>query len=167
MDREATEKGRELTLDEMKNMRKGNLMPILARDKGEYFELNGEIRKRRNLVPVYTDDYVGHKAYERTLSFILVTAFYRVFQDLELIIDHSISRGLYCWIKGRKLQESELKALEEEMRRIVREDYAITKECVLMEDALKMFLAAGDMDKYLLLKNAGFDEIKMYRLLDQ
>lgn len=151
----------------VKTLKKGNLFPILARERGEYFELNGELIGKHNLIPVYTDDYVGHKAYERTLSFILVTAFYRLFTDLDLVIDHSISRGLYCWIKNRVLTQEELISLEEEMRRIVKEDYPITKECMLLEDALAMYKESEDMDKYLLLKNMEYMEIKMYRLLDQ
>jgi len=151
----------------VKTLKKGNLWPILARERGEYFELNGELTGKNNLIPVYTDDYVGHKAYERTLSFILVTAFYRLFRELDLIIDHSISRGLYCWIRNRVLSQEEMNHLEEEMRRIIKEDYPITKECMLLEDALAMYKESQDMDKYLLLKNMEYKEIKMYRLLDQ
>ena len=156
-----------VSFEEVRKLQKGNLKPILAREKGEYFELNGELRGRKNLIPVYTDDYVGHKAYERTLSFILITAFHRVFKGIEVIIDHSISRGLYCWIRGRILTEEELSELEVEMRRIVKEDYPITKECMLIEDALEMFQKTGNMDNYLLLKEMPYREIKMYRLLDQ
>lgn len=158
---------RVMSYEEIRSLRRGSLRPILARDKGEYFELNGELKGRKNLIPVYTDDYVGHKAYERTLSFILVTAFHRVFNGLDLIIDHSISRGLYCWIRDRILTEEELLMLEVEMRRIVSEDYPITKECMCLNHALEMFQKSGDMDNYLLLKHMDYSEIKMYRLLDQ
>lgn len=151
----------------VKSIKKGNLFPILARERGEYFELNGELTGKNNLIPVYTDDYVGHKAYERTLSFILVTAFYRLYKNLDLIIDHSISRGLYCWIRDRVLSEEELQKLEIEMIRIIKGNYPITKECMLLEDALAMYKESEDMDKYLLLKNMEYREIKMYRLLDQ
>lgn len=151
----------------VKSIKKGNLFPILARERGEYFELNGELTGKNNLIPVYTDDYVGHKAYERTLSFILVTAFYRLYKNLDLIIDHSISRGLYCWIRDRVLSEEELQKLETEMIRIIKGNYPITKECMLLEDALAMYKESEDMDKYLLLKNMEYREIKMYRLLDQ
>ncbi|HCW74558.1 MAG TPA: AAA family ATPase [Clostridiaceae bacterium] len=151
----------------VKSIKKGNLFPILARERGEYFELNGELVGKNNLIPVYTDDYVGHKAYERTLSFILVTAFYRLYKNLDLIIDHSISRGLYCWIRDRVLSEEELQKLETEMIRIIKGNYPITKECMLLEDALAMYKESEDMDKYLLLKNMEYREIKMYRLLDQ
>jgi uridine kinase len=151
----------------VKSIKKGNLFPILARERGEYFELNGELMGKNNLIPVYTDDYVGHKAYERTLSFILVTAFYRLYKNLDLIIDHSISRGLYCWIRDRVLSEEELQKLEIEMIRIIKGNYPITKECMLLEDALAMYKESEDMDKYLLLKNMEYREIKMYRLLDQ
>lgn len=151
----------------VKSIKKGNLFPILARERGEYFELNGELMGKNNLIPVYTDDYVGHKAYERTLSFILVTAFYRLYKNLDLIIDHSISRGLYCWIRDRVLSEEELQKLETEMIRIIKGNYPITKECMLLEDALAMYKESEDMDKYLLLKNMEYREIKMYRLLDQ
>lgn len=164
---ETSSQGEGVPYEVVKTRKKGNLIPILARERGEYFELNGQLKDKSNLIPVYTDDYVGHKAYERTLSFILVTAFYRLFTGLDLIIDHSISRGLYCWIKDRILTQDEMNDLDSEMRRIIKEDYPITKECMLLEDALAMYKESKDMDKYLLLKNMEYKEIKMYRLLDQ
>lgn len=155
------------TFEDLKNLRKGTQKPILARVDGEYFELTEELKGRGNLIPVFREDYVGHKTYERTLSFILVTAFFRIWPDKELIIDHSISRGLYCWVRDGVLTSNQLALLEREMRRIISEDHPITKECFLLEDALKLFEMNGEMDKYLLLKHAQYREVKMYQLLDR
>ena len=65
-----------ISYEELISFYKGDLRPILARRNGEYFELTEALRREQDLFPVYTDDYVAHKTYERTLSFILVTAFY-------------------------------------------------------------------------------------------
>ncbi|HBT19332.1 MAG TPA: AAA family ATPase [Clostridiaceae bacterium] len=153
--------------EELLALRKGTQKPILAKIQGEYFELHGQLRGRQNLQPVYRGDYVGHKAYERTLSFILVTAFHRLYAHRDLIIDHSISRGLYCWVKDYVLSTEELQRLQEEMRQIIHKDLPITKECMLLQDALDYFQKRGHDDKYLLLKNMDYQEVKMYRLLDE
>jgi len=155
------------SLEEIRKQRKGNLKPILARRGGEYFELNEFLNGQNDLIPVYIDDYVGNKAYERTLSFILVTAFYRLFKNHRIVVDHSISKGLYCWVEDSQLTPRELDDLFQEMKRIIDENYPIEKKCILLEDALVRFKRNGEMDKYLLLKETDFGVIKMYQLLEQ
>lgn len=161
------EKNKGYTYNELKSLRKGTQQPILARTNGEYFELTEELKGRNNLYPVFREDYVGHKTYERTLSFILVAAFYRLWPNKELIIDHSISRGLYCWVRDEILTEEMLHRLEKEMRTIIEENHPIKKECFLLEDALKFFEENGETAKYMLLAHAKFHEVKMYHLLDR
>lgn len=155
------------TYEELLQLKKGTQQPILARTNGEHFELTDDLKGRSDLIPVYREDYVGHKTYERTLSFILVTAFNRLWPGKELIIAHSISRGLYCWIQGEILTDEMLRSLENEMRIIVDGNHPITKECFLLEDALKFFAENGETDKYSLLQNAEFHEVKMYHLLNR
>lgn len=155
------------SLSEIVMERKGNMKPILARRGGEYFELNECLNGQSDLIPVYIDDYVGNKAYERTLSMILVTAYHRLFSNHKLVIDHSISKGLYCWVEEEKISIEDIHRLKSEMKRIVKKDYPIEKKCIKLEDALELFKKNGEMDKYLLLKDANFESIKMYSLLDQ
>ncbi|MGB4590561.1 MAG: nucleoside kinase [Clostridiaceae bacterium] len=154
------------SLSEIVSERKGNMKPILARRGGEYFELNECLNGQNDLMSVYIDDYVGNKAYERTLSMILVTAYHRLFQDHKIVIDHSISKGLYCWVEDEKISLEDIHRLSTEMKRIVKMDYPIEKVCFKLEDALELFKKNGEMDKYLLLKDNLFDSIKMYSLLD-
>ena len=153
--------------EELLNLYKGELRPILARKNGEYFELTEALSREVDLVPVYTDDYVAHKTYERTLSFILVTAFYRLFKDKNLVIDHSISRGLYCWVEGHKVTKEERDLLYEEMKKIVEENYPITKECFSLKDVLERLRNEGHEDQYHLLVGTGYKEITLYKLADQ
>lgn len=155
------------TLSEIILERKGTMKPILARRGGEYFELNECLNGQNDLIPVYIDDYVGNKACERTLSMILVTAYHRLFKDYKLVIDHSISKGLYCWVEDNKISIEDIHRLKSEMKRIVKMDYPIEKKCIKLEDALELFKKNGEMDKYLLLKDSAFETIKMYCLLDQ
>lgn len=149
---------------ELAAMKKGTMWPILARREGEYFELNGEIAGRDDLVPVYQDDYVGNKAYERTLSMILSAAFQKRYPQEKLVIDHSISKGLYCWVEGRVLSPQEIHELWEEMKKLVREDLPIQKECVSLEEALKLFRENGQEEKRELLASSGLEELKIYTL---
>ncbi len=156
-----------MTYEELINISKDGLKPILARTNGQYFELTEALHREKNLIPVYTDDYVAHKAYERTLSFILVTAFYRLFKDKNLVIDHSIGRGLYCWVEGHQVTKEERDLLFDEMNKIVSQDVPITKECFKLEDILKNLKEDGHEDQYHLLVGTGYKEITLYKLLDQ
>ncbi|NLB19586.1 MAG: nucleoside kinase [Clostridium sp.] len=156
-----------ISYEELISFYKGDLRPILARRNGEYFELTEALRREQDLFPVYTDDYVAHKTYERTLSFILVTAFYKIFKDKKIVIDHSISRGLYCWVENHRVTENELCLILKEMKKIVEEDNPIIKECFKLENVLKTLKDEGKEDQYHLLLNTGYEEITLYRLLDQ
>lgn len=156
-----------ISYEELISFYKGDLRPILARRNGEYFELTEALRREQDLFPVYTDDYVAHKTYERTLSFILVTAFYKIFKDKKIVIDHSISRGLYCWVENHRVTEKERGLILKEMKKIVEEDHPIIKECFKLENVLKTLKDEGKEDQYHLLLNTGYEEITLYRLLDQ
>ena len=54
----------------------------------------------------------GHRVYVRSLSFLLYKATQDVFPGSKLFIEHSLSRGYYCNLKGVRRQESGDRRLE-------------------------------------------------------
>lgn len=144
---------------------KGSLRPILARQEGEYFELDDYIKEEGEVIPVYIDDINGNKAYERTLSFILVVALDNVFPGLTLSIDHSISRGLFCHIEERRLSSEELLLVKAEMVRIIAGNHPIGKTYMSLDEAFKVFIKRRMCDRVDLLKDSGLQRIKLYELL--
>lgn len=141
--------------------------PILVKQGKEYFELCEDIKyDNKDIIPIYIDDYVGHKTYERTLSFILYVAFKNIFKDKKLIIGHSISRGLYCWSEDEyTFTDEELAQVEEEMNRIVKGAHRIEKKIFTRKQYLKMSLEKNKKDEYNLIKHSNLTMLQKYDLL--
>lgn len=143
----------------------GPLKPMLARQAGEYFELDEEIRKEGEVFPVYITDSHGNKAYERTLSFILVVAVKTLSPGNQLYIEHSISRGLYCRMPGLELTSDFIGSLYDEMQRIIEGSHPIEKVKLSREEAFEVFRKEHMEDRIDLLKESGLESITLYRLL--
>ena len=60
------------------------------------------------------------RIYRRTLSFILVKAVNDLFPDRKVIINHSISKGLYFEIEGDdEITTAEVQQVKERMKELV------------------------------------------------
>jgi len=72
----------------------GPLKPMLARQAGEYFELDEEIRKEGEVFPVYITDSHGNKAYdEDAVLHPCCGSEDNLPRTSACIFEHSISRG--------------------------------------------------------------------------
>lgn len=110
-------------------------------------EVNGEVRDLRyelqedcNLV-IHTfdaDDLEGKKAYWHTSSHIMAQAVQRLFPDAKFAIGPAIDEGFYYDFDVEKPFTDEDKAkIEEEMKKIVKEDIKIERFSLPKQEALK------------------------------
>ena len=111
-------------------------------------EINGEIKDLRyelqedcNLV-IHTfkdDDLDGKKAYWHTTSHIMAQAVKRLFPDVKFAIGPSIDEGFYYDFDVEKPFTDEDKVkIEEEMKKIIKENIEIEKFSLSKEEALKL-----------------------------
>ena len=111
-------------------------------------EINGEIKDLRyelqedcNLV-IHTfkdDDLDGKKAYWHTTSHIMAQAVKRLFPDVKFAIGPSIDEGFYYDFDVEKPFTDEDKVkIEEEMKKIIKENIKIEKFSLSKEEALKL-----------------------------
>ncbi|NLC65837.1 MAG: nucleoside kinase [Clostridium sp.] len=151
-------------IDIVKNAEK---KPILVKQGKEYFELCEKIKyDDKEIIPVFINDYVGHKSYERTLSFILYVAFKNIFKDKKLIIGHSLSRGLYCWSEDEHdFSKEEIGMVEKEMEKIVEGGHRIEKKVFTRKEYLNMALEKNKLDEYNLIKTSNLNMLQKYDLL--
>lgn len=107
----------------------------------------------------------GSKIYSRTLQFIFIKVALDLFKDSQIIIQHSISKGLFGEIhKESALNKDEVKKIKEEMKNLISRDVPINKIKMKREDAIKIFESYGMDDKVLLLKQVDFDMVNIYEL---
>ena len=118
----------------------------------------------------------GHRVYVRSLSFLLYKATQDVFPGSKLFIEHSLSRGYYCNLKGVRRQdtggwrqesgvrrqESEDKVTDDDvakikarMQEIVDLDMPFRRTEATNEEAVRVFSERGFADKVKLLETSG------------
>jgi uridine kinase len=133
---------------------------------GELHELTFLINMESNLAPVTTADSDGARIYRRSLTFLLEAAFSQLFREATLYIDHSVaSGGYYCSARGRApLTDSELIALETEMRRLVEADLPFERREVPLAEALAYFERQNYADKVRLHNHRKKPYVTLYRI---
>jgi uridine kinase len=106
----------------------------------------------------------GRRVYERSLRFLLLLAMRRLYPDKRVRILNSVGYGVYLRVIGGEMDFAMVRALEEEMRRLVREDIPFEKETWTTRQAIDHF--RDYPDKAELLAYRPSDTIPMYKLKD-
>ena len=108
---------------------------------GEVKDLRYELQEDCNLV-IHTfqeDDLEGKKAYWHTTSHIMAQAVKRLFPDVKFAIGPSIDNGLYYDFDVETPFTDEDKAkIEEEMKKIIKEDLEIERFSLPKKEALEL-----------------------------
>ncbi len=133
---------------------------------GELHELTYPLEMESHVQPVTMADADGARIYRRSLTFLLEAAFTNLFSDSFLFIDHSVaSGGYYCHSRGREpLTESEIKALESEMRRLVALNLPFDRREASIEEAIAYFESQNYDDKVRLLRHRRKSYVTLYNL---
>ena len=100
----------------------------------------------------------GHRAYVRSLCFVLYKATQDVFPGSKLFIEHTISRGYYCNFKKKNMEplaEGDVERITERMREIVGLDMPFRRNEATNEEAIRVFSERGFTDKVKLLETSG------------
>lgn len=107
----------------------------------------------------------GVMAYYRSLTFVLATAVEEMMPNESLVIDHSISKGLYCHFKREyPLSEREVAALENRMREIISSQSPFIRHTYSKREAIKKFQETQQYDKVRLLKTILRKNVNLYTL---
>ena len=100
----------------------------------------------------------GHRAYVRSLCFLLYKATQDIFPGSKLFIEHTISRGYYCNFKKKNnelLTENDVTQLSQRMQEIVRLDMPFRRYEATTEETIRVFSERGFADKVKLLETSG------------
>ncbi len=133
---------------------------------GKVLELNEKIAESCRLHPVTYQNEEGRRIYERSLRFIMLLAARRIKPGRHMRIEHSIGHGVYVRLLEEEMDEETVRAIEEEMRRIVAEDLPFTKEKWTRNQAIAYFSQEGDEDKTKLLAYRPYDHFNVYHCGD-
>jgi uridine kinase len=100
----------------------------------------------------------GHRAYVRSLCFLLYKATQDVFPGSKLFIEHSLCRGYYCNFKKKNnepLTDDDVVQTKQRMQEIVDLDMPFRRTESTTEEAIRVFTERGFSDKVKLLETSG------------
>lgn len=145
------EVGEGISLQELSLEYKDNYKSIIiaAKVNNDIRELNYTLYESCTVefLDITKDD--GMRIYRRSLYFIMIKAVHDLFPGRKVAIHHSISKGIYCEITGDKeLDENEVKAIEKRMHELVDMKLPFVKCILPLEDAKKMFITSGQLDRF-------------------
>ena len=117
----------------------------------------------------------GHRAYVRSLSFLLYKATQDVIPGSKLFIEHSLCRGYYCNLRptpghspreGRQITDDMVARIKARMQQIVSLDMPFRRTEATTEEAIRVFSDRGFSDKVKLLETSGQAYSDYYTLGD-
>ena len=113
---------------------------MAGRVNGEVKDLRTKINENCKLEILTFDDEDGKKAYWHTTSHIMAQAIKRIYGDkVKLTIGPAIANGFYYDFDIEKpFSEEDLAKIEEEMKKIVKENLEITRYTLPRDEAIKL-----------------------------
>ena len=132
---------------------------------GEVVDLRTVVEKDSNLNILTFDDEKGAGAFHHTTSHIMAQAIKRLYPNIKLAIGPSIAEGFYYDVDSdTPLTADDLEKIEKEMKKIVKEDLAITRFTKSREDAIAYFKEKNEPYKVELIEDLPEDaEISFYQ----
>ncbi len=139
-----------------KKVRLLDLLGEKANDK-EYVCARVNNRSRELTYEVYYDakiefltcsDTEAVKIYEASLRFVASMAFHRLYPDLKVRFCYNISRSIFIQLlDGKKADLHMVRAIQEEMKKIIAADLAMTRYTVSKEEARQFYIDNNYDDK--------------------
>jgi len=133
-----------------------------VRENNEIRPLETSLLVNAVLEPVLLNSPEGTVIYRRTLAFVLAIAARNIFPQDGVYIGHSLgSSYYYTFSSGGKPKDSDIKKLEDEMRRLVKENLPISFKYLSYEEAVTLFMEMNQTDTSLLLDQRSSSYIRV------
>lgn len=152
--------------DVAENISAGLARVSLAGDvDGNLRDLTYNLQEDCSLNLLTFDDEGGREAYRHTTSHIMAQAVKRLYPDVKLAIGPSIDTGFYYdFDTERPFSIEELDKIENEMKKIVKEDLPLERFTLPREEAIKFMEEKGEPYKVELIKDLPEgEEISFYK----
>lgn len=141
---------------------------ILVTVDGKLRELHKQLKKDCTLGFVTTKDAIGHNAYVRSATFLLLKAIYDVAgkENLEkAVIHYALGNALYFTMEGgTALTEELLASVKKRMEELVKAELPITKRSVGTDEAIALFHKHHMYDKEKLFRYRRVSRVNIYSI---
>lgn len=141
---------------------------ILVTVGGKLRELHKHLKKDCTLGFVTTKDAIGHNAYVRSATFLLLKAIYDVARKKNLektVIHYALGNGLYFTMEGgTALTEEFLASVKKRMEELVKAKLPIIKRSVGTDEAIALFHKHHMYDKEKLFRYRRVSRVNIYSI---
>lgn len=141
---------------------------ILVTVGGKLRELHKHLKKDCTLGFVTTKDAIGHNAYVRSATFLLLKAIYDVAGKKNLektVIHYALGNGLYFTMEGgTALTEEFLASVKKQMEELVKAKLPIIKRSVGTDEAIALFHKHHMYDKEKLFRYRRVSRVNIYSI---
>lgn len=153
-------------LDLIKSIDKDNYKKYFgALINNEIKHLSYKLTKDCHIKLLDITDKDGRRIYVRTLCFIYIKACKDIFEDCEVTIEHSLSKGIYSEIKMKdNITPNDINKIKNRMREIIDSDYEIIREEIDINSAKEIFNKQNMIDKVRLLNHVKKERVHVYSL---
>lgn len=104
----------------------------------------------------------GTRIYYRSVEFLLIKAVKDLYPDRELVIRHSVSKGIFFDITGEDLGQTGVAKIEARMKQLVELNIPYRKVTLDVEQARANFLKLGREDRHRAIENREKDYVSLY-----
>ena len=133
---------------------------MAGRVDGKVVDLRYKLDKDCKLEILTFDDEDGKKAYWHTTSHIMAQAIKRLYKNVKLAIGPAIEAGFYYdFDMEEKFSEDDFAKIEEEMKKIIKEDLPIERFELPREEAIKLMKDLGEDYKVELIEDLPEGEV--------
>ena len=110
-------------------------------------------------------DNDGLKIYIRTLCFIFIKASKDVFPNIDIVIQHSLNKGLYTEFSNKyNINKNDVKKIKDRMNEIIEKGVDINIRLLCLNEAYEIFKCQGMNDKIELLKYSEKEHVNVYEM---
>lgn len=140
--------------------------PLCALVNNEAKELKFKVFKPKTVEFVDFSHLAGHRAYVRSVAFVLHKAVREMYPKATLRIEHAVSNGYFCKVNGEieTLTPEIIEQIRKRMEEIVEADIPFVRHEEETEKVLQLFEEQGLCDKVKLLKTLGWVYSPYYTL---
>jgi len=137
---------------------------LAALNGGVVAELNEKLTHSCSLIPLTLEHEEGRRIYERSLRFVMLLALKHLYPYQQVRIEYSVGYGVFVRLPGRELHRKDIVQIENEMRRLIREDLPFQKKRWTREEAIDYFTDEQQPDKVDLLERRKVPYFDMYSI---
>ncbi len=126
-------------------------------------DLSSKISEDSEIEPIYVNSEEGLEILRHSTAHVMAQAVKRLFPEAKVAIGPAIKDGFYYdFDYKRPFREEDLSKIQEEMHKIIQEDYPFVRKEIPKDEAIKLFESQGETYKVELLKEIPDEKVSIY-----